>query len=416
MTVFTPVWRLKINSVEYTDVTLASMTIESGRNNIYTQAVAGYCSLRIINTNQAAVLIDINDSLSVEIQDSTATYIPIFGGSVSEFGIEVTSSGSSAYTQTVSVTALGALSRLPKALTYGVLSQDYDGDQILSILEDLLLNNWGEVPPALTWATYTPATETWANAQNTGLGEIDTPGNYELANRTSNRTDMYSLVSALATSGLGYLYETAQGQIGYADSTHRSIYLATYGYTELSANDALSRGLKIRTKGGDVRNSVSINYGTNSASTVSVSDTDSINLYGELGQVINTTIKHVADATSQANFYLTLRATPQANFESITYALTNPEIGNADRDSLLNVFMGQPVNLSDLPLNMNSGSFQGFIEGWQFSTSYNQVSLTLYLSPIAFSLQAMDWSEVSVSELWNTLSGTLDWAHALVVN
>jgi hypothetical protein len=135
-----------------------------------------------------------------------------------------------------------------------------------------------------------------------------------------------------------------------------------------------------------------------------------------LGQVINTTIKHVADATSQANFYLTLRATPQANFESITYALTNPEIGNADRDSLLNVFMGQPVNLSDLPLNMNSGSFQGFIEGWQFSTSYNQVSLTLFLSPIAFSLQAMDWSEVSVSELWNTLSGTLDWAHALVVN
>jgi hypothetical protein len=48
-------------------------------------------------------------------------------------------------------------------------------------LEDLLVNNWGEVPAALTWATYTPATQTWADAENTGLGEIDRPGNYELA-------------------------------------------------------------------------------------------------------------------------------------------------------------------------------------------------------------------------------------------
>ena len=77
--------------------------------------------------------------------------------------------------------------------------------------------------------------------------------------------------------------------------------------------------------------------------------------------------------------------------------------------------MGQPVRVSDLPANMNAGIFQGFIEGWQFSTSYNQVSLTLYVSPVAYSLQAMNWAEVSVSEAWNTISATLDWANALVV-
>ena len=49
MTVFTPVWRLKINGVEYTDVTLSTMTIESGRSDIYRQPVAGYCSLKLIN-------------------------------------------------------------------------------------------------------------------------------------------------------------------------------------------------------------------------------------------------------------------------------------------------------------------------------------------------------------------------------
>jgi hypothetical protein len=413
---FTPEWRIKINSVAYTNVTLATLTIVSGRTDIYSQAVAGYCRLTLINIGQSAVVIEMNNSLSVEIKNSTGTYIPIFGGSVSEVSIEVTSVGSSAYTQSVSVTALGALSRLPKALTNGVLSQDYDGNQILSILQDLLLNNWSEVPAALTWATYSPAADTWADAENTGLGEIDTPGNYELAARTSSRIDMYSLVSALATSGLGYLYETAEGQIAYADSTHRSIYLATNGYTEITANDANAKGLKIRTKVGDVRNSVSIKYGTNSALTVSVEDTDSITTYGQLGQVITTTIKGLVDATSQANFYLTLRANPQPIFESISYALTNPDIDNTDRDSLLNVFMGQPLNISNLPSNMNSGSFQGFVEGWTFQASYNQLNLNLLVSPIAFSLQAMDWADVSVLETWSTISATLDWAHALVVS
>ena len=414
MTVFTPVWRLKINGVEYTDVTLSTMTIESGRSDIYRQPVAGYCSLKLINLNVDNVAITINDSLTVEIQDSSATYIPIFGGSVVEVGIEVITAGSTAYTQTVNITALGALSRLPKALTNGVLSKDYDGNQIYTILSDLLLNNWGEVPGSLTWATYTPATETWANAQNLGLGEIDTPGNYELALRTSERIDMYSLTSALATSGLGYLYETAQGQIGYADSTHRSIYLAANGYTYLSANDALARGLKVRTKVGDVRNSISLKYGAASANTVSVEDTDSQDLYGLLGQVITTTIHDLTFATSQANFYLTLRANPQPLFDSITYPLTNPEIGDSDRDALLNVFMGQPVSISDLPSNMG-GTFLGFVEGWQFSTSYNQISVTLLVSPIAYSLQAMAWFQVSVAEKWNTLSPTMDYAHALAV-
>jgi hypothetical protein len=415
MTQWAPVWRVKVASIEYTTTILATLTINSGRSNIYNQTNAGFATIELINLNQSAILIDINDSLSIEIKDSTGTYVPIFGGSVVDVGITVAQVGSSAFTQTVTITALGALARVQKALTDGVLSQDFDGNQIYTILSDLLLNTWGEVPAALTWATYTPATETWADAQNTGLGEIDQPGNYELAQRASSRTDMYSLVAALATSGLGYLYENAQGQISYADSTHRSIYLATYGYTNLSANQALGRGISIKTRAGDVRNDITLKYGTSSANEVSATDPDSITTYGDLAQIITTTVKHVADATDQADFYLTLRANPQANFERITYALTNPELDDSDRDALINVFMGQPVSISDLPLNMNAGQFLGFIEGWQFSASFNELSLTALLSPVAFSLQAMDWAQVSVSETWSTILPTLDWEHALVV-
>jgi hypothetical protein len=405
---------VSINGVSYTTVTLANLSITSGRSNIYIQAQAGYATINLINLDGSAVIPTINDSLAIQVKDTAGTYVPIFGGSIVDVGVTVSEVGSVGISQTITITALGALARLQKALTDGVLTQDFDGDQILTILTDLLVNNWSEVPAALTRATYDP-TITWATAENVGLGEIDTPGNYELAQRSSSVTDVYSLVAALATSGLGYLYEDAQGLISYADSTHRSTYLATNGYTDLDANQALGRGIKIQTRAGDIRNDVTIKYNTNSSNSVNDSDPTSIGLYGDLAQIITTTIKHAADAEAQAAFYLALRAYPLPILESISFALTNPELDDADRDALIGAFMGQPISLSNLPTNMAAGTFLGFIEGWKFSASYNELSITLLLSPLAFSLQAMKWEDVSVAETWNTLSPTLDFEHALVV-
>jgi hypothetical protein len=322
--------------------------------------------------------------------------------------------GSVDYAQRISIIALGALARLPKALTDGVLSQDFDGDQIYTILSEVLFAQWQQVPAALTWATYDPTTQ-WQDAENTGLGEIDRPGNYELAQRSSDRTDVYSLVSALASSGLGYLYESATGQIGYADSTHRTNYLAANGYVDLTANHALASGLSIQSRAGDVRNTITLQYNTNSQNEVSAVDPASVGLYGQLAQIFTTTIKHQADAQDQADFYLELRAYPRFNFNNITFELTNPELDDADRDDLINVFMGMPVNIADLPLNMNSGDYLGFVEGWTFSARYNQVSVSMIVSPISFSLQAMRWNDVPVVERWNTVNPTLDWINATIV-
>jgi hypothetical protein len=415
MTQWAPVWRVKIAGVDVTDSVLASLNITSGRTNIYEQAQAGYCSVTLIVFNQAAIGYEINDTLSVEVQDTAAVFKPIFGGSIVDIAVSVSEVGSTAYTQEVTITALGALARLQKALTDGVLTQDFDGDQIYTILSQVLFGQWQQVPAALTWATYDP-TVTWATAENNGLGEIDRPGNYELAQRSSSRIVIYELVSALATSGLGYIYEDANGQIGYADSTHRTNYLAVNGYTDLTANHALGRGITIKTRAGDVRNDLTIKYEISGNSEVSDRDEASIGLYGELAQIISTTIKHKADAEDQAAFYLSLRAYPRANFDQITYALTNPELDNGDRDSLINVFMGQPIALNNLPVNMSAGTFQGFVEGFTFRASYNELSVTLLMSPLAYSLQAMRWNDVPITETWASVSPILTWEYATIVS
>ena len=415
MTQWSPVWRVKIAGVDVTDSVLASLNITSGRTNIYEQAQAGYCSITLIVFNQAAIDYQINNTLSVEVQDTSAVYKPIFGGSIVDIAVSVSEVGSTAYTQEVTITALGALARLQKALTNGVLSHDFDGDQISTILGQVLLAQWQQVPAALTWAAYDP-TITWANAGNNGIGEIDTPGNYELAQRSSSRIVIYDLVSALATSGLGYIYEDANGLISYADSTHRTAYLAANGYTDLTANHALGRGITIKTRAGDVRNDLTIKYGQNSTNEVSDTDLASIATYGNLSQIITTTLRHSHDAEDQAAFYLALRANPQPIFDQITFALTNPELDNSDRDSLINIFMGQPIALNNLPLNMSAGTFQGFVEGWTFRASYNELAITLLMSPLAYSLQAMKWNDVPITETWASVSPTLTWEYATIVS
>lgn len=407
MSNFNPEWRVTIGGTIYTNVILSGVQITSGRTDIYSQPVAGYCSLTVINLDNSVFQFQVNQGLTLQLKDSTGTYRTIFGGNITDVTLEVVSAGASGMATAASLTALGALSRLPKALTDGVLSKDLDGDQIAVILEDLLVNNWLEVPPAYTWATY-PAATTWLTAENTGLGEIDS-GIYELEARTSDVTDVYSLASALAVSGFGYLYESSDGLINYAGATHRQDYLANNGYVTISANQGLAAGIRTVTQSGDVRNVVALKW---RAGTEEVEDLESIALFGKLSQSITTTLHDHADATAQANRYLALRSYPRAKFESITFPITSPEFGDAQRDELLQIFMGMPISLVDLPLNISGGQFQGFVEGWTWSVSLNSILLTINMSPIEFSLVAVNWEQVNAAEQWNTLSNTLTWEKA----
>lgn len=414
MSAWTPEWKITLNGgLDYTNLTLTNLSITSGRTDIYSQPSAGYCSVTIVNTDGSSIPLDINDDVLIQVKDSSGSFVNLFGGTITDLDITVDKSGANGIVELINIKALGALAKLTKVLTDGVLSKDFDGNQIYSILEPLLFNTWAEVPPALTWVNYT-ATTTWANAENSGIGEIDRPGDFELTARAADPTTAYDLISQLASSGLGYIYENASGQICYADSTHRSQYLAGNGYVELDGNHAIGSGLKIAKRSGDVRNSIKITYKNNQ--TTSATDAASIAIYGELGQNITTSLELLADAQTQAAFYLALRAYPEFMFRSITFPLASSEIDNADRDALLNVFMGLPLDISNLPSNMLPAGFQGFVEGWTFSASKGALSLTLNLSPTAYSLQAFKWMDVPITEQWQTISPTLDWLNAILVS
>jgi len=413
MTSWNPTYRVKVAGNTVTNATLSGLTITSGRTDIYSQPVAGYCNVTLIETAEAQIPYEINDAVTIEVQDSTAAYVNLFGGFITDLGITVQTSGSTATSQQIRIVAVGALARLNRAVYVGNFAHQFDGDRIEELLSTVLFNQWNEVPAASYWSGYNPTVQ-WQDAENTGLGEIDTPGDYELHSENNLDDTVYNLASRFATSGLGYLYEDNQGRIGYADSTHRSQYLSANGYVDLDGNHAIGPALSIVKRAGDVRNSITLGYGTSSAN-VTDEDLASISEYGLLASTISTTLRNVGDANAQAAFYLLIRAYPQYALKQITFPIASDEIDSSDRDNLLGVFMGQPLNIINLPANMVNGEFQGFVEGWTWTASLNQLNLTLNVSPIAFSLQAFRWNSVPAIETYNTISPTLDWLNATIV-
>jgi hypothetical protein len=413
MTVFTPDWKLTINAVEYTNVAISDIAHQAGREDIYSQPNPSYMQIELVALNNENYNLQINDGITLQVKDSTDTYRTLFGGNITDITTEVATASSIAETFTYTILALGSLAKLPKVIYNGTLAQDDDGDQIYELLSELFLNNWNEVPAAETWSGYDPII-TWANAENIGLGEIDRPGVYELENRTADPDTTYNIASLIANSALGVLYEDNEGRISYADTTHRQNYLANNGYTEISANTAIGAGLKVLTRGADVRNEIILNYGNNYGSQKTAIDLTSIATFGYRGESLNTVLHDATDAQAVADRFIALRSYPRALFDSITFPLTNSAIDDSDRDALLQIFVGQPMRITDLPVQIApTEQFEGYVEGWRWSTRFNELFLTINLSPIEFSQVALAWDQVSASEAWNTLSAILTWENAI---
>jgi hypothetical protein len=415
MTVFTPDWKLTVSGTEYTDIAISDITHASGRSDIYSQPNPSYLQITLVALSGQTLPFDINDSLALEIKNSAGTYVPLFGGNITDVSTEVGATGSIATVINYTLIAMGTLATLAKVITDGILSQDEDGDQIYALLSSVLVGTWNDVPAASTWATYS-ATETWLQAVNLGLGEIDQPGLYIMENRASSPDTIYNIASNIANSAFGYLYEDNQGNIGYADADHRQTYLAANGYVDLDARHAFSQGIRATIRSGDIRNDIYINYGNKFGSQKTATSLTSIATYGYKGETIQSLIHNNTDAQEVADRYIALRAFPQPIFDSITFPITNPEIDNADRDALLGIFMGQPLNIQNLPIQISSGEFEGYVEGWSWSTRFNELFLTINLSPASFSQVAMRWNTVPIGEAWNTLSATLTWEYATIVS
>jgi hypothetical protein len=406
-----PNWRITVGDDVYTTVTAASYSI--GRLNIDEQCTAGFSRVEIVNVDNTPFTIDITDRLQMELADSSGDYITVFTGEVSDFSIGVKSPDDLGYITTGTILGVGSLSKVTKAYYNTALPEELDGEQIAAILGEALNGTWATVTPTLTWATY-PPTVTWAHAESYE-GTID-PGLYDMIAVAAANLKSSTLVDQIARSALGQIYETAEGLINYDDADHRSNYVAVNGSKEFSGLYATPSTIRSQLQIAKIRNSEIVKYGTAYGSTYEASDADSIATYGLFQRRYDSNVKNLADVTDIVTRDLALRAVPRNQFGAITYRLDNSQMPDALRDELISVFFGEPVVVTNLPQNMFDGYFDGFIENITMNSTPAYVDLTLYLSPLDFSLVAPTWETVIPNNIiWSGVNASLPWSKAIGV-
>lgn len=405
-----PEWRVTVGDDVYTNVT--SVSYSTGRLDIDRQPTAGYCRVEIINTTGADFTINITEPVTLELKNSSGTYITVFVGEVSDFNIGVRSPDETGFITTGTILGIGSLAKLAKAIYNTALAEGLDGAQISAILGAALNLSWAEVTPTDTWATY-PADVTWAEAESY-VGTIDS-GFYTMISQTASATaKSQTLVDQIANSALGQIYESSStGLVNYDDADHRSTYLATYGFTNLDGSYATPSSITSQTQIARIRNSLIYKYGTGYASTYSTSDADAIASYGLYERSFESNIKNLADITDIASRELKLRANPRSSLGVITFRLDNPDMSDSMRNSLISIFFGQPVLITNLPSNLLGGQFDGFVEDITMKATPTYVDLTLYVSATDFSLSTTQWETVLPTTLaWTGVNGTLTWTNA----
>ena len=404
-----PEWRVTIGDDVYTTVT--SVSFASGRLDIDRQCTAGYCRVEIINANNAPFTINVTEPITLELKNSTGTYVTVFGGEVSDFNIGVRSPEETGYITTGTILGIGSLAKLTKAVYNTALAEGLDGAQIAAILGNALNLTWAEVTPTDTWATY-PATVTWNEAESY-IGTIDS-GFYTMIALAANASaKSQTLADQIASSALGQIYEEKDGDVSYDDADHRSNTLAANGYTFLDGALATPSSITATTQTARIRNSLIYRYATGYASTYSTSDPDSIASYGLFERSFDSNIKNLSDITDIANRELNLRRVPKASLGAITFRLDNPDMPNAMRNALIGVYFGQPMLISNLPSNLLGGTFEGFVENVALRATPSFTEITLYISATEFSLSTTQWDTVLPANIiWTGVNGTLIWNNA----
>jgi hypothetical protein len=271
-------------------------------------------------------------------------------------------------------------------------------------LQETLFIAWEDLSNTQTWDDFT--TETWDGYGIQGIDTID-PGRYEVLARTAEIDQAFNLTDETQQSGLGYLYDTTDFEIGYADAERR-ITNYSDNLIELDANLA-NADIQTRLQTADIVNSVVIQYDDPVLEEAAQNDT-SINDYGLLQEIRRTILAEQLDAQEQAVNFVNFRGTPRTSLEEVSVNLANDAMTNTVRDDLLAVSMDTLLYVDNIPVGLiSSGFFEGFVEGWTWSLGRRNLELTMSVSNSIYSTLDIQWENYPSLTQWQNLDNTTQW-------
>jgi hypothetical protein len=402
---------VKINGTAVTNYTLEGVQISMGRDDVQQQSSAGFATIDFLNLPYTDV--EIFDTIQITLDNFTGVDTTIFTGLVTDVSVSVLDAGTT-NTFITQISASGGLSELAaKEANLVGYAEQKDGDRIVSVITDTFGLKWNELPATQVWTDYT--TETWDSLLGVDISAIDTPGTYDLFSSIAAPEPLNALnyVQIVADSGSGYIYETTSGGIGYQDQDARADYVSANGFVDISKNFILADGISVTTSRNDIINDVIVVYGA-AEDAVQTEELDSISQYGRVTQTVQTFLKNQTDAETLSDRLVLLNAYPQPVIQGIQIQIDAPTMTSSLLNSLVGVFFGMPVSVTDFPALLFPNQFFGYVEGWEWDIDRFTARLTLNVSDFTFSAVPVAWQDVFAGEIWSTIDPSLQWQDALL--
>lgn len=369
-----------VGGVDYTGETLWNVNVYYGRTSIWEQARAGYANIEILNTDNTHNLWVINETVTIKLKDTSGVDVTVFTGILTDIRNVVTQSGDVGTVVKQTLTAVGPFAFMArKVVGTSSYPKEYDDDRMLAILTECGVT----------------------------IDVVDTPGVYEFTAHAANPNDGYTQAAYFAQMGFGYIYETTNGEVGYANESHRLNEVQSFGYFEIPLDYILSAGVSSNETLNDVTNDVLLSYKANA--TVTATSAGSIAAYGLQAASIQTELENTGEAQFQADRYVALRAIPQTNLSSFTIQLNSGFLTDADLDIFLNMYMGKPIEILNLPTPIIHNTYRGFVEGWNLSFNRVEAAITLTTTDATYSLTPTRWQDVDPAQMWSDVGATIRW-------
>lgn len=380
--VYNPNVRVWVGGVEVSDVREGPVTVRRGRDTVYQPTNAGYASFDYVNFGDVPLRVGL--PVLITIDDFLGAARPVFTGTVSDFERALNVFDPTDPRVGVRVQAVGPLARIHRrVLLFGGRPAENDAERVAAALA------------AADFST-----------------DLVDDGLFDLAPLPADDRgyDPLSVIQDAAFSSQGILFETPDGQVGYANGDRRFFNLRN-DVVDLPLDVTAFDRFRVGSQLADVVNSVTVEFGVDDA--VTDSDPESIGLFGEFDLKLSTVLADQSTAETFAVEYLGRHSFPRLQLQEIGLGL---EIVNG---LLLEQLLAlgacgcqDAVRVQGIPARLGITRFEGFVEGLEWRLDKQTAELRLLVSDAELSVGAVRWSGVDPSIEWQDVEPTLTWQDA----
>ena len=394
---------VEVDGRDVTSLVQGTVTVRRGRDSVYTEPSAGYASVDL--RSSVAEPFRVGQTVKVFLTDSADVDVQLFGGVLSDVGasaVRVQDGVLVGYR----LTAVGPLARLNRrtVLFDGRPSED-DGDRVRAAVLAGLSSAWEETSPTLAWED---AEGTFDSFDGIDSSLID-DGVFTLSalGTADGGYNPLRVAQEAALSGLGMLYETRTGVIGYADAARRPDN-ADSGYSVVPAASLSTDGVQVSSSLSDIVNRVTVEF---DGGVVTVTDDPSLEEFGLFQTEFTTQLVNESNAQQWADRYAENHALPV--FRADQFRLTLQGLGTALTDMLLEVEPNDALEFTGLPTALGLGAtFEGFVEGVEWAVDPFRTEVGLFVSDAQLSLGNIWFGRVDGTLTWSAVGTATAWQDA----